>query len=234
MKKNFKYFAFLWFVFLVVFNTVVFLVRPVVPEVTIEYDSRFWVAWVFILIAFAGNFICAYYAFKAENLKKMFYSLSLIMVSWTALIVMLVTATVLILIPDCPVWIAAIVCILVTAFDVIAVMKAQWATKAVNNVDIMIKTQASFIKNLIIEAEGICTKAQSDEAKSICQKVFEAVRYSDPMSTETVSGLEEQLTAKMRAFSDAVVSNDEEKVRTISFEIVSLVEERNRKCIQCK
>ena len=40
-----------------------------------------------------GNLVCAYFAFKAEKLKKMFLNLPLITVSWSALIAMMVIGT---------------------------------------------------------------------------------------------------------------------------------------------
>ena len=81
MKKNFKSYALIWAIMLAAFNAVVFLVRPVIPGYSVNYDARFWIAWGFILAAFAGNLVCAYFAFKAQNLKKLFYNLPLITVS---------------------------------------------------------------------------------------------------------------------------------------------------------
>ena len=78
MKKNVKYYVLIWLILLAVFNLVVFLVRPIIPGYVIEYDGRFWIAWAFIIAAFIGNLICAYIAFKAENLQKMFYNFPLI------------------------------------------------------------------------------------------------------------------------------------------------------------
>lgn len=167
MKKNFKFYALIWAILLAVWCAVVFLVRPIIPGYVINYDARFWIAFVFIVAAFIGNLACAYFAFKAENLKKMFYNLPLIAVSWSALIAMLVIGCILMLIPNCPAWIAAIVCIIVLAFNAIAVIKAVWAADTVNKVDEKVKAQTSYIKNLTVDAESMpsgtwdATKRQS-------------------------------------------------------------------------
>ena len=110
MKKNFKSYAIIWAVLFAVFNIVVFLARPVIPGYVVSYDVRFWIAWVFIIASFAANLLCANKAFKAENLEKLFYKVPLITVSYTGLIAMLVLGGALMLIPNCPVWIAAVVC----------------------------------------------------------------------------------------------------------------------------
>lgn len=230
MKKNFKFYALIWVILLAAFNAVVFLVRPIIPGYVINYDARFWIAWAFILSAFIGNLVCAYFAFKAENLKKMFYNLPLITVSWSALIAMLVIGCILMLIPNCPAWIAAIVCILALAGNAIAVIKSVWAADTVNKVDEKVKTHTSFIKNLTVDAEGLIARAKSDAVKVECKKVFEAVRYSDPMSNEALSVIEAKITMKVDEFSSAVGADNAEKAKEIADEIVILVGDRNKKC----
>ena len=230
MKKNFKFYALIWAIILAVFNLVVFLMRPVIPGYVINYDARFWIAWAFIIAAFIGNIVCAYFAFKSENLKKMFYNLPLITVSWSALITMLVVGCVLMLIPGCPAWIAAIVCILILAFNAIAVIKAVWAAGAVEKVDEKVKAQTSFIKNLTGDAEIILARAKSDAVKAECKKVYEAVRYSDPMSNEALSVIEAKITVKMDEFATAIGADNAEKAKEIADELVIFVGDRNKKC----
>lgn len=230
MKKNFKFYALIWTILVAVFNLIIFLVRPVIPGFVIEYDARFWIAWAFIIVAFIGNLICAYFAFKAENLKKMFYNLPLITVSWAALVVIVVIGAVIMLIPGCPAWISAIVCIVVFAFNAIAVIKAIWATEAVEKVDEKVKAQTTFIKNLTVDAESILSRAKSDAIKAECKKVYEAVRYSDPMSSEELSVIEAKITVKADELFEAVNAEDIEKVKEIADEIVILIGDRNKKC----
>ncbi len=109
MKKNFTSYALLWLVLLAAFNAVVFLVQPVIPGYTIQYDVRFWVAWACIVTAFVINLLCAVKAFQAKTGEKLFYRIPLISLSYTGLIIMTAAGSVLMLIPDCPAWIAAVV-----------------------------------------------------------------------------------------------------------------------------
>jgi len=230
MKKNFKFYALIWAILLAVWCAVVFLVRPIIPGYVINYDARFWIAFVFIVAAFIGNLACAYFAFKAENLKKMFLNLPLITVSWSALIAMLVVGSALMLIPNCPALIAAIVCIVVLAFNAIAVIKAVWAADTVNRVDEKVKAQTSYIKNLTVDAEGILARAKSEPVKAECKKVYEAVRYSDPMSNDALSVIEAKITVKMEELATAVGTDDAMKVKEIADELVILAGDRNKKC----
>ena len=230
MKKNYKFYALMWVVLLAVWCAVVFLVRPIIPGYVINYDVRFWIAFVFIVLAFIGNLVCAHLAFKAENSKKMFLNLPLITVSWSALITMLIVGSVLMLIPNCPAWITAVVCIIILAFNAIAVIKAGWAANAVSKVDERVAAQTSFIKSLIVDTESILSRAKSDAVKAECKKVHEAVRYSDPMSNDALSVIEAKITVKVDEFSSAVGVDDAEKAKEIAGEIIILVADRNKKC----
>lgn len=230
MKKNFKFYALIWAILLAVWCAIVFLVRPIIPGYVINYEVRFWIAFVFIVAAFIGNLVFAYFAFKAENLKKMFLNIPLITVSWSALIAMLVVGSGLMLIPNCPAWISAIVSIVVLAFNAIAVIKAAWAADTVGKVDEKVKAQTSYIKNLTVDTENILARAKSEPVKAECKKVYEAVRYSDPMSNEDISVIEAKITVKVDDFSSAVGADDAEKAKEIADEIVILVDDRNRKC----
>lgn len=229
MKKNFKNYALVWGILLVVFNAVVFIAKPIIPGYTFNYDGRFWISWVFIIVAFIGNLVCAFVAFSSKNNTKLFYNLSLITISWTALIVMEIVGVCLMLIPNCPSWIAAIICILVFAFNVITVIKARWAAETVEAVDEKIKTKTLFVKMLTVDAESLLAHAQTQEAKAACKKVYEAVRYSDPMSDEALADVESQIALKFNEFSNAVTESAD-SIKKLADELVVLIGDRSRKC----
>ena len=160
----------------------------------------------------------------------MFLNFSLITVSWSALISLLVVVSVLMLIPNCPAWITALVCIIILVFNAIAVIKAGWAANGVSKVDERVAAQTSFIKSLIVDTESILSRAKSEAAKAECKKVYEAVRYSDSMSNEELSVIEAKITVKMDEFASAVGADDANKAKEIADEIVILIGDRNKKC----
>lgn len=228
MKKGFKNYAIIWAILLVAFNTVVFLIRPVIPYYEVHYDARFWVAWVCIIAAFAGNLFCAYTAFREDNLQKRFYNLPLITVSYTGLILTLILGVGLMLIPDCPAWLAAIACIVILALTAISVVKASWAADAVTSVDEKVKMQTTFIKTMTMEAENLMSRAKSSDAQTACKKVYEALRYSDPMSCAALGEVETELTAKFKTFASSV--NADHDATGAAESLLETLAERNRKC----
>ena len=174
--------------------------------------------------------MCAKKTFEAKNLQKLFYSIPLITLSWTGLVVSFVVGGLCMLISTLPYWVGVIVCAIVLAIVAIAVIKANVAAEAVSAIDDKIKVQTFFIKSLTVDAEGLMTRAQTEDIKKECKKVYEAVRFSDPMSHEALAALESEITIKFAKLSEAVKENDIEKVAEMANEAVVLVEDRNRKC----
>lgn len=230
MKKNFKYYAIIWAILLAIYNLVVFLVKPVIQGYVILYDARFWISWGVIIATFIGQLLCAKVAFDSKNNEKFFLNLPLITQSYTALVIATVIGSVLMLIPDCPAWIAAIVCAVVFGFSAISVIKAKAAADIVSDTDDKIKAQTIFSKSLTVDAESLISRAKSENIKAECKKVYEAVRYSDPMSNGVLTSIESDITIKFSELSDAVVSDDSEAVVTLADEIIILLGDRNKKC----
>ena len=233
MKKNFKFYIMIWAILLVLYNLTVFLVRPVMPGYIINYDARFWISWGVIIATFIGQLFCAKVAFDSKNNEKLFLNIPLITQSYTALVVATIAGSALMLIPDCPAWIAAIVCAAVFGFGAISVIKAKAAADIVSDTDDKIKTQTLFIKSLTVDAEGLISRAKSEAVKAECKKVYEAIRYSDPMSSDALTGIESQITLKFNEFSNAVTSGTD-NIETLANEVVILVGDRNKKCILLK
>ena len=233
MKKNFKFYIIIWAILLVLYNLTVFLVRPVMPGYIINYDARFWISWGVIIATFIGQLFCAKVAFASKNNEKLFLNIPLITQSYTALVVATIAGSALMLIPDCPAWIAAVVCAAVFGFGSISVIKAKAAADIVSDTDDKIKTQTLFIKSLTVDAEGLISRAKSEAVKAECKKVYEAIRYSDPMSSDALTGIESQITLKFNEFSNAVTSGTD-NIETLANEVVILVGDRNKKCILLK
>lgn len=229
MKKNFKLYVICWAILLAVFNAICFVTPSQVAGLS-KFGGAFWSGYVFITLAFIGQLVCAYIAFKADNLKKLFYSLPLITISYSGLILTVVVGAACMAIPNLPNWVGIIVCLLILAFNAIAVVKATAAAEFVSAVDDKVKAQTQFIKMAAVDAQNITNRAQSAAAKAECKKVYEALRYSDPMSTPALEAEEAKISAALDELTAAVSAGDDEKVTAAANELILLVKERNNKC----
>jgi hypothetical protein len=228
VKKVFQKYLILWAVLFVLFQVIAF-VSPGWSGVE-KYTASFWIGYVGITIAFVGQLACTYFALKESDLQKTFYNISLITTSYTGLILTLIFGGLCMLLSLLPYWVGTILCAAVLAFNIIAVVKAAIAIDVVNAVDDKIKTQTLFIKSLTVAAESLVTRAKGEAVKAECKKVYEAVRYSDPMSSSALDSLENEITIKFSKLSDAVSSDNSEVVTELADTLVILIGERNKKC----
>lgn len=232
MKKAFRYYLIIWSVTFALFNVIAFVSVGWAGQE--KYTASFWIGYVSITLAFIGQIVCAYFALKESDIKKTFYNVSLITTSYTGLILCFVFGALCMLISPLPYWVGIILCAAVFAFNVIAVVKASAAIGFISTVDDKIKTQTFFIKSLTVDAESLMGRAKSEAMKAECKKVYEAVRYSDPMSSDALAYIESEITNKFAKLTDAVVNDCAESVGEIANEIIILLGDRNKKCMFLK
>lgn len=229
MKKGFKYYLSIWVILLTVFNVAVFATPAEAGGYT-KFGGAFWVGYIFITLSFIGQLICAYIAFKADNLQKFFYNVPLIRISRTGLVLTAIFGTLCMAIPNLPNWIGIIICLAVLAFTAITVIKATAAGDIVSGIDEKIDSKTSFIKLLAADAEALMSAAKTPELRAEVKKVYEAIRYSDPMSNAALEEINEQIQNQFSVFEDAVKSEDSELASSSSEELIVLMDKRNKKC----
>lgn len=222
MQKTFKSYIGVWTICLVLFNAISFIIPS-------ELKSNFWVGYIFITIAFIGQLFCANIAFKSENAQKFFYNFPLISISFVGTLIMLIVGGLTMAISAVPVWIGTILCLAVLAFTAIAIINASVASETVSNVDTKIKAQTLFIKMLIADATTLMTKAETKEAKEITKKVYEKLRYSDPVSNDSLNSIESQITIKFKEFEGSIIENSQNAI-SLGEELIILIDDRNTKC----
>ncbi len=228
MKKTFNFYAVIWAICLVLFNVICFVAPNEIAGVS-KFDGTFWIGYVFITISFIGQLICAYIAFKADNLKKFFYNIPLINISYTGLVVMLIVGGMAMAVPKFPEWLGIIICFVVLVINSIAVLAAKAAIDAVTTIDEKVAKNTAFIKSLIFDAQNLMNRANAPMLREKCKKVYDALRYSDPVSSEQLSDIENQIKNEFDLLTDAVLSDDLDKTEISVKEILTLISNRNNK-----
>ena len=228
MKKGIKFYVPCWAIALVAFNIITFVV-PITVNVN-KFTSSFWIGYSFITLMFIVQLVCSIVFFKQNDNDKIFLNIPIIRLSYTALITSIIVGAVAIVVPFVPYWIGIIVDILVVAFYVTAIISSKAAVDVVDNIDEKSKVKTLFIKSLTVDAESLLLCAKSDETKAISEKVYEAVKYSDPMSNNALSSVESQITIKFNEFSNAVIEDNKLFAESLGNELIILVNERNKKC----
>lgn len=232
MKKGFKYYAIVWAVLLALFNVVAFVS---VGWIGVEkYTPSFWLGYGFITAFFVGQLGCAAWVFKTDSSQKLFYNISVLRHSYIGLIVSFVVGGACMLISPLPWWIGTLICAVVLATNVITVTKAAAVVALVDEKAQNICRSTAFIKGMTADAEALLARATTGEAKAACTNVYEAFRYSDPVSMPEVEAIESDIQTAFRELENVVLNADKERVSAAAREVTELVAHRNAKCKACR
>lgn len=223
MKKNFKFYAVSWALLFAIFNVLAFAVG-------FKNNASFWTAYIASVIAMLLQLVCAKISFKPEKLDRLFLNIPVISITFTGMVASMIIGAVCMVIPSVPVVAVIVIEYLILAFTGISVLKANAAAEIVNEVGEKVKEKAQFIKLTTADAQNLMNSAKSESVKSACKKVYEALRYSDPMSSGALAREEAEIADKMAELSSAVASDNADSAESISNEITALVKARNNKC----
>ena len=228
MKKRFIYYGILWVILFALFNVIAF----VAPgwEGYEKFTGGFWAGYVLITLMLIGQLICGWIALKEENSQKVFYKISLIRINYAGLIISFIVGGLCMLISPLPYWVGIIVCAIVLVATILPLVKAAAAVEEVEQIDKKIKVQTFFVKSLTVDADTLMERAKSEEIKAECRKVYETVRYSDPMSDDALASAESQITLAFAKLTEAVAADDLDAVKETAREVIILMNDRNKKC----
>ncbi len=226
MNKKIRVYDFIWAVFFLAFQVIYFIMPP-------GHTGSKTAYWL-ITLAFAGQYLCAFLALKETNLKKLFYGIPMILISYVGLTFTILCGILLMAVPGFPDWAGVSLCVGIFAFTAAAAAGAKAEVDFAGQVDEKARLQTFFIKNLTAEAESLAAKAGSEEIRAACKEVYEAARYSDPMSDGSLAGIESEISEKFAAFSAAVAEENITKVKTLAKETAALLHIRNQKCRMLK
>ena len=233
MKKAFRIYLIAWAIMFVLFNIVVIALPKETTVAGITYTKLGGLSWIVLILfelCFIGHLICTWFALKQNKLTGTFYRLPLIWLSYACVIVTLVLGCIAMAIPNLPSWIPLVVVFLILVIYVMSVLKATVAATVVEGIDEKVKERTAFIKKLTVDAQTLLSRAKSEPVKIACKKVFEAVRYSDPMSADVLSDVESRICTEFDTLTNAVLLDNAEATTASADELLILLTERSSRC----
>ncbi len=228
MKSGFKLYLFAWAASLILFNTVAFVTISAVGGS--EFTASFWIGYSLITACMLGNPVCAYFAFKAPTAKRTFYKLSLVRSNFIGIAVSFVFGILCMLVPDFPYWVSVIICAVVLFVNIISTVQSSGTIFEIERIDEKTKGSTCFIRNLTLDADNLLHLAKSKEISELCRPVYEAIRYSDPMSNDALSEIEGIISDAFSELTNAVHENKLDKVELSAKKLVTYIENRNKRC----
>ncbi len=226
MKEAKKYYVAAWVIVALVFHLIMFLL----PRAELRMQNgTFWVIYFAILVSLIGQAVCSMLYAKKEKKEERFLYIPVVLISYIALLMCLLLALEAVLLFFLPTWFTVIAAALVLAFYALSVVRAMASAEMVMTVGQKVERQTEFIRGLTARAKAM--EQNSPEAyKQQVKRVYEALRYSDPMSTDKLVNVDEEIDTAYRRFAEALKAADEAAVQKEADNLCGLVKERNELC----
>jgi len=224
MKKNTMLAGLTLLISMAFFNVIAF----VLPH---EYSTSFWVGYAFTMAAFLLQIVFTYIAFgKADNLKKVFMGFSIEQLGLTYLVLQVIWGLVCIFVPNMTVTVATVVSVILLGLYLVFIIAAVAGREAVNATETKVAAKTLTLKSILTDVELLAGKTDDALLKKQLKDLADTVKYSDPMSNDSLFGIESKIEAKVAELSNAVGRADISNANNLSSELQSLFIERNKKC----
>lgn len=222
MKKNStKGYAILGILFVLV--SIIAFAVPTMKTAT------FWIAYVFTAAAFAAQiFIWKNTLGKEETLKSKFLGFPVVHIGIVYAVIQVIVFAVFMFVSALPVWSAIVVCSVIAGVSTVCMISADVGRNEIERVDAKVQKKVFYIRELQGDVELIASNETNADVKIALTQLAEKIRFSDPMSNEQLSELENKISTKAEELKTVA-----SKMEIIN-ELNSLLDERNKKCIILK
>ncbi len=224
MKKARNYYLIIWAICFALFNLVVF----VVPNEH-QHTDNFWIGYALITASLVGNLACSFITLNQKSNAKVFYNIPIVAVSILGIVASTIAGTIIMIVPDIETWIGIIILFSVLAIVAILSVSAKATADIVSNIEDIIKENTSFIKGITLDAEMLMSSAATPEIKDEIKKVYEAFRFSDPMSSDALTDVESRIQNQFNLLSEVTITENTERVSQVAKDLLSLIDYRNKK-----
>ena len=202
-------------------------------SINVTRDQVFWVLYGFTIAAILMQAVGVYITFiTKKELKDKFLSLPLLYILFLLLIIQLfINGIGLWLEPS--VNLIVIIEVIFFGFIGILVTTSFQGKQEIERLDQKILSKRAYLQTLQIELSKYKETIKDPQMIKELQKLIDALRYSDPMSHESLTAIEQQIHDEINNLTasdlktDTVIKNQIEN-------IIQLVKERNQKTKQMK
>lgn len=199
------------------------------------HGGGFWCSYVFMMVG-CITAAASLYFFSKSNKQKIDVFLSFPVIRRTAvyLVAEFIISTLFIILDCCKVnvpWaIALVLQVIMLIVYIILVVTCFLSKEVITDNEAKIKQKTFTFKMLNADAQMLVELCTDEEAKKVFAKFAEEIRYSDPVSSEYLVPLEQDIQSNIMNAKIALSEGNIEEALKICNRATLLLRERNMKC----
>lgn len=229
MQKLKSYIVF-WLVLISLFNVVCFATPDKWYGVD-KYSGAFWPGYIFITGSFILHLVYASFAFKESDIEKRALNNPITVISFFELGIMFAVGAICMMVPALPNWAGIILCYTVLALSVMFLISAKTVEENKLSANKQLNNKTAFLRELADVASNMVSSSKTDAIRRTATKVYDAIRYSDPVSSEETKADEIDISNALLDLRNMLQNGcEEESFNEQADEILLLIEKRNNRC----
>ena len=225
MKKLFRYYTASWIVLFLAFQASVLIVTGNTVGLS-HLGASFWIAFALIDISLVGQLACIWHVFQ-KGIEEMFSRLPLVRASYLNLLLTTAVGILCMTLPRLNGWFSSLVALILLALEIRLVLKALAVSALMEDKAQSVIGKTSCIKTLTSRALAVLEASEGEAERKIAQNVYDALRYSDPVSCGQTVLLEHAIEKAFQAYEETPGKETGEK-------LVLLLKRRNELARQSK
>lgn len=223
MKKHTKGIAAALIV-LALFNVIAFTI-PFTKTMT------FWVGYGFAIVSTILLFFVCFSVNSAEKeLKSRFLGLPIIYIATCYMVAQSVASLIFMAFSDIQTWVSAVLSAIFLCAALLGTIASGSATDEIKQIDNYVLQKVFYIKSLSANMELLISQCTDPQLKKELNNVYEAIKYSDPMSHPSLADLEYQIKVECSNLENAFTNGQADNVKTLCQKILAMVQQRNQQC----
>ena len=225
MTKNEKRVCIVMIIILAVF-VVVSLALPFIK------GGVFWLSFVFGIVAIAVQLYVLKSAFgKNESPRSKFYGFPIAKIGFVYMVAQVLISFMFMAIGFiCPIWIPVIVYVILLGAASIGFVAADVTRDEIEHQDVVLKADTECMQSLRSIVYPLSGQITDKECSKLLENLAEEFKYSDPVSSETIKDIEQELTTLVDELQKTVIDADVDAIKALYQKIKVTLTERNRLC----
>ena len=221
MKKNNLRFLIIMSIVFVVYSVVVF-------ALPLTMNAVFWMSYVFSVVAIAVQWVVFKKAFDdGEGIKSKFYGFPIANVGFIYFAIQLIASVIFMATAAIvPVWLPLIVYVVALGAAAVGFIAVDAVREEVEKQDIVLQKNVSRMRGLQGKINAIAAMTEEPAVKHLA----EAIRYSDPVSSEELDNIETVLEGCIAELQGAVKAKDVAAIAQLCEKAENVLAERNQLC----
>lgn len=227
MKKNTARMLIVAAIAFVIYNVIVFMV-PIFDT----YSEVFWPSYIFTVIAFVVVGASVYLGVVARpDAKSKFYSFPIAKIGLIYFVIQLIAGLVIMLLGDIiPSWLALLLFLVGLGAALIGLIGVDAVVDNIQQMDRKQQADTSRMRALQSRVSQMAAQCAGNDAAAEVRNLAEEFRFSDPVSSESLFAVENDLFANVNMLQQAVVDGDAAQIRQLCAKTAAVLGERNRLC----